>query len=233
MAAAPCQCNTDGSRRRRTGRRRPERRRADFPGWDGASAGPRPFRPARSRRPHRGLLGKTGRHRRAWNTGNGRRHDLVGHHACGRSNSSPVYVSSTAKTLDDPLWSSSGPGPAVRASDGATSTFCEEDAATGEWSLHLDPPLETGSTIELDCWLPFDAVRDQRAPVGQRLPRGQGAARTADFPAWNQRASNVIPDRSVFDVRETGPADSIRCLIPIRSATNRLWNLGEHCPKNH
>ena len=42
---------------------------------------------------------------------------------------------------------------------GSVDTFCEEDAAKGEWTLHVDPPLQTGSTIELDCWLPLEATR--------------------------------------------------------------------------
>ena len=46
---------------------------------------------------------------------------------------------------------------------GAIDTFCEEDAANGEWKLHVDPPLQTGSTIELDCWLPLESPRTDRS----------------------------------------------------------------------
>jgi hypothetical protein len=41
---------------------------------------------------------------------------------------------------------------------GSAGTFCQEDGAKGEWTLHVDPPLEAGSTIELDCWLPLESV---------------------------------------------------------------------------
>ena len=46
---------------------------------------------------------------------------------------------------------------------GSGDTFCEEDAAKGEWTLHVDPPLQTGSTIELDCWLPLEPARTDRS----------------------------------------------------------------------
>ncbi len=42
---------------------------------------------------------------------------------------------------------------------GSVDTFCEEDAKKGEWTLHVDPPLQTGSTIELDCWLPLESTQ--------------------------------------------------------------------------
>ena len=43
---------------------------------------------------------------------------------------------------------------------GSIDTFCEEDATKGEWVLHVGPPLQSGSTIELDCWLPIEAARE-------------------------------------------------------------------------
>jgi hypothetical protein len=42
---------------------------------------------------------------------------------------------------------------------GLAGAFCEQDAARGEWLLHFDPPLQSGSTIELDCWLPLESAR--------------------------------------------------------------------------
>ena len=42
---------------------------------------------------------------------------------------------------------------------GAVETYCDLDAAKGEWTLHVDPPLQTGATIELDCWLPLESAR--------------------------------------------------------------------------
>jgi hypothetical protein len=59
---------------------------------------------------------------------------------------------------------------------GSGDTFCEEDAAKGEWTLHVDPPLQTGSTIELDCWLPLAGLT---GGLSRGLPRLQpmGVAR--------------------------------------------------------
>ena len=39
---------------------------------------------------------------------------------------------------------------------GSVDTRWEEDAAREEWILSVDPPLQAGSTIALDCWLPLD-----------------------------------------------------------------------------
>ncbi len=52
---------------------------------------------------------------------------------------------------------------------GSVATLWEENAARAEWTLHVDPPLQSGSTIELECWLPYDAARDD---VGG-WPRGE------------------------------------------------------------
>jgi hypothetical protein len=43
--------------------------------------------------------------------------------------------------------------------NGLAGTFCEQDAARGEWTLHVDPPLQSGSMIELNCWLPIESAR--------------------------------------------------------------------------
>ena len=42
---------------------------------------------------------------------------------------------------------------------GSVDTFCEEDTAKGEWILHVDRSLQTGATVELDCWLPVESGR--------------------------------------------------------------------------
>ncbi len=47
----------------------------------------------------------------------------------------------------------------ARAS-GSIDAVCEEDTTTGEWVVHVDPAFQSGSAIELDCWLPIEAERD-------------------------------------------------------------------------
>ena len=34
-----------------------------------------------------------------------------------------------------------------------------ENTGKEEWTLHVDPPLQAGGTIELDCWMPVEATR--------------------------------------------------------------------------
>jgi hypothetical protein len=53
------------------------------------------------------------------------------------------------------------------------ATFWEENAGKGEWTLHVDPPLKSGETIELDCWMPLGA---SRGAAGQPVPFPLGAA---------------------------------------------------------
>jgi hypothetical protein len=48
---------------------------------------------------------------------------------------------------------------------GGAAVFWEENSTNDEWILHVDPPLQAGATISLDCWMPLSA------------PRGQGGQR--------------------------------------------------------
>jgi len=105
------------------------------------------------------------------------------------------------------------PGLILRSgrADASVDTFWEENAGQDEWTLHVDPPLQAGSTIELDCWMPCDATRGDggKPPAAgdiaggflRRLPRLQpigverysgsvGVRRPGD---WTGRF-NPIPD---------------------------------------
>jgi hypothetical protein len=56
----------------------------------------------------------------------------------------------------------------ARAS-GSAEIFCEENASKGEWIIHVDPRLQDGSTIELDCWLPSRAANGDGAGKSQAV----------------------------------------------------------------
>jgi hypothetical protein len=53
----------------------------------------------------------------------------------------------------------------VRRSDGFVWS---EKTGKDEWTLHVDPPLEPGETIELDCWMPLEASRAPAAKPGAK-----------------------------------------------------------------
>jgi hypothetical protein len=42
---------------------------------------------------------------------------------------------------------------------GSAEPLWAENAGNQEWVLHVDPPLEEGGTIELDCWMPLLGAR--------------------------------------------------------------------------
>jgi hypothetical protein len=55
------------------------------------------------------------------------------------------------------------PGLILRSArvSGSVASVWEENAGNEEWTLHVDSPLESGGTIELDCWMPLDARRGE------------------------------------------------------------------------
>ena len=58
-----------------------------------------------------------------------------------------------------------------------------------EWTLHVDPPLEAGETIELDCWMPLEASLALAAKPGDRRePGGRPCARSRGRSADRSRA---------------------------------------------
>jgi hypothetical protein len=46
--------------------------------------------------------------------------------------------------------------------DAAVDAIWDENAGQDEWTLHVDPPLQPGSTIELDCWMPANVTPEDR-----------------------------------------------------------------------
>ncbi len=57
---------------------------------------------------------------------------------------------------------------------GSGELVWEENAAKDEWTLRVEPPLQSGSTIALECWLPNEVDRDEAglaAGPTRNLPR--------------------------------------------------------------
>ena len=55
---------------------------------------------------------------------------------------------------------------------GSARTAWGEITGKGEWTLHVDPPLQSGETIELDCWMPVEITR----AAGREPASGGGLA---------------------------------------------------------
>ena len=60
---------------------------------------------------------------------------------------------------------------------GSQSFVWSEETAKDEWTLHVDPPLKAGETIELDCWMPLEASRDLAAKHGAKAGEASVALR--------------------------------------------------------
>ncbi len=58
---------------------------------------------------------------------------------------------------------------------GSAEPLWVENAGQEEWIMHVDPPLQAGATIELDCWMPLE-----RARGGDGKPQKAGAPARAD-----------------------------------------------------
>ena len=164
--------------------------------------------------------------------GNRRGLDLLGHHAGRRSSPRPVDLSSGAKALDDPLRASRGPDLAVGARSPALSTpSARRTPRNGNGPC--TSILRSQSRLDDRARLLAAPRRGTSRLAGRRVARATaptGSIRS--FPRLEPIGVESIPDRSAFAVRETGRADSIRCPIPIRSVTSRLWNRGEVFRKN-
>jgi hypothetical protein len=111
---------------------------------------------------------------------------------------------------------------------GSTDTFCEEIASTGEWVLHVEPPLRAGSMIELDCWLPADLARGAQPasimtgafvrdlprlePVGvEKFSGALGVRRPGDWTGRFDPLPNTEPisDESFVESWGSLPQDSL------------------------
>ncbi len=53
---------------------------------------------------------------------------------------------------------------------GTTDAFITENEARGEWTLHVDPVLASGSRIELECYRPRDSTATPTEPTMPRRP---------------------------------------------------------------
>jgi hypothetical protein len=109
---------------------------------------------------------------------------------------------------------------------GSPRLLWSEKTGNGEWTLHVDPPLKTGETIELDCWMPLEAPRAQAAkpgaersgpalalreligvrPIGvERYSGALGVRRPGD---WTGRLDSIVGSDSISDesfVKSWGP----------------------------
>src|SRR5262249_46082604 len=55
---------------------------------------------------------------------------------------------------------------------GSNGFLWSEDTGKDEWTVHADPPIEPGATIELDCWMGLEASRpllDQTSAKGREV----------------------------------------------------------------
>ena len=56
-----------------------------------------------------------------------------------------------------------------------------ESTGKDEWALHVDPPLEAGGTIELDCWMPSEHIGTRAGRPGRGA--GEAGAALRQLPA--------------------------------------------------
>ena len=65
----------------------------------------------------------------------------------------------------------------VRILGSSGFVWCE-NTGTSEWTLHFDPPLDPGGTVEIDCWMPISDSTGMSVPARRepaRLAPGRGS----------------------------------------------------------
>lgn len=113
------------------------------------------------------------------------------------------------------------PGLVLRrvSATGTTDAFVTDDEARGEWTLHIDPPLALGATIELDCYRPRNAPQPtaprqppRLEPVGwERYSCLLGARRPSDWTGRlePQAGAEVVADEVYVQAWNTLPDEPL------------------------
>ena len=109
---------------------------------------------------------------------------------------------------------------AARVLGSAAYVWCES-AGKDEWVLHVDPPLEAGGTIEIDCWMPFD---DRWEPEPAE-PGMRSAGVRSSGGRFSRSVRSATADRSEFAGPAIGRAVSIS-LVGSRSDQRRVVREG-------
>jgi hypothetical protein len=86
----------------------------------------------------------------------------------------------------------------LRGSDGFVWS---EKTGNDEWTLNVDPPLESGETIELDCWMPLEASRALATKLGAKPDKASALLRELPGvqPIGVERYSGVLGARRPGD----------------------------------
>ena len=81
----------------------------------------------------------------------------------------------------------------VRILGSSGFVWCE-NTGTSEWTLHFDPPLDPGGTVEIDCWMPISDSTGMSVPAQARTgPPGPGSRQLpAIIPVGAERYSGLL-----------------------------------------